>query len=167
MASIPKRTSANSELVKSMTKSANKGRILVVDDEEPIREIVGAILTEAGYEIATASDGVEALEVLESGQEFDLLLCNLMMPGLDGFGVLERTTVKYPDTPFVLQTAVHDLSVLLTAVRNGAYDYLILPFEREQLLNVVSRAIEYRRLKIENRNLKARLADRARGLSKK
>jgi DNA-binding NtrC family response regulator len=133
-------------------------RILIVHDQEPIREIIGEMLQSIGYETAEAADGIEALEVLESGREFDLLLCNLMMPRLDGIGVLERTHNKYPDMPFVLHTAVHDISIALEAVRKGAYDYLLVPFEREQLLNVVNRALEYRRLKIENQKLKARLA---------
>jgi DNA-binding NtrC family response regulator len=116
------------------------------------------MLQTAGYECRTAADGVEALDLLDSGQEFDLLLCNLMMPRLDGLGVLEQTKVKYPEMLFVLHTAVHDISVALAALRNGAYDYLLVPFECEQLLAVVNRALEYRRLKIENRLLRARLA---------
>jgi CheY-like chemotaxis protein len=146
-----KRKKAPTKSVKTRnTTPAKKGRILVLDDVEPLREIIGAMLTTAGYEVQLAADGVEALEVLDSGQEFDLLLCNLMMPRLDGQGVLERTRVKFPDMPFVLETAVHEIRVLLAALRSGAYDYLLQPFEREQLLAVVNRAVEYRRLKIEN-----------------
>jgi len=74
-----------------------------------------------------------------------------MMPDLDGIDLLERTKEKYPDMPVVMVTAVHDISVALAAIRNGAYDYLLKPFEREQLLNTVSRALENRRLKIDNR----------------
>ena len=129
--------------------------ILFVDDHKGIREIGRLMLRAAGYACRTAADGVEALDVLDSGKEFDLLLCNFMMPRLDGFGVLERVKVKYPDMPFVMHTASPDISVALAAVRNGAYDYLIQPFERQQLLFVVRRALEYRRLKIENRTLKA------------
>jgi len=73
------------------------------------------------------------------------------MADLDGIGLLERTKEKYPDMPVVMVTAVHDISVALAAIRNGAYDYLLKPFEREQLLNTVSRALENRRLKVENR----------------
>jgi putative nucleotidyltransferase with HDIG domain len=80
-----------------------------------------------------------------------LMLSDLMMADLDGIGLLERTKEKYPDMPVVMVTAVHDISVALAAIRNGAYDYLLKPFEREQLLNTVSRALENRRLKVENR----------------
>jgi putative nucleotidyltransferase with HDIG domain len=80
-----------------------------------------------------------------------------MMADLDGIGLLERTKEKYPDMPVVMVTAVHDISVALAAIRNGAYDYLLKPFEREQLLNTVSRALENRRLKVENRTYQTNL----------
>jgi putative nucleotidyltransferase with HDIG domain len=132
-------------------------RILVVDDEEPIREIVASMLSTAGYACKQAASGMEALAVLTSGEEFELMLSDLMMADLDGIGLLERTKEKYPDMPVVMVTAVHDISVALAAIRNGAYDYLLKPFEREQLLNTVSRALENRRLKVENRTYQTNL----------
>ena len=62
--------------------------------------------------------------MLNSGEEFELLLTNLMMPNLNGIGLLERTKEQFPDMPVVLETAVHDISVALAFIRNGAYDYL-------------------------------------------
>src|SRR3974390_2600585 len=139
-------------------------RILIVDDEEAIREIVASMLSMAGYRCQQAVSGVEALALLDSGEEFELMLSDLMMAELDGIGLLERTKEKYPDMPVVMVTAVHDISVALRAIRNGAYDYLLKPFEREQLLNTVRRALENRRLKLENRayqtNLEALVAAR-------
>ncbi len=132
-------------------------RILVVDDEEPIREIVASMLGTAGYACKQAASGMEALSVLTSGEEFELMLSDLMMADLDGIGLLERTKERYPDMPVVMVTAVHDISVALAAIRNGAYDYLLKPFEREQLLNTVSRALENRRLKVENRTYQTNL----------
>lgn len=132
-------------------------RILVVDDEEPIREIVASMLGTAGYVCKQAGSGMEALAILNSGEEFELMLSDLMMAELDGIGLLERTKEKYPDMPVVMVTAVHDISVALAAIRNGAYDYLLKPFEREQLLNTVSRALENRRLKVENRTYQTNL----------
>src|SRR6202020_50098 len=131
--------------------------ILVVDDEEAIREIVCASLVGAGYICNQAGSGMEALAILTSGEEFELMLSDLMMADLDGIGLLERTKEKYPDMPVVMVTAVHDISVALAAIRNGAYDYLLKPFEREQLLNTVSRALENRRLKVENRTYQTNL----------
>ena len=132
-------------------------RILVVDDEEAIREIVCAILAASGYAWKQASSGMEALALLNSGEEFELMLSDLMMADLDGIGLLERTKEKFPDMPVVMVTAVHDISVALAAIRNGAHDYLLKPFEREQLLNTVGRALEHRRLKAENRNYQTNL----------
>jgi response regulator RpfG family c-di-GMP phosphodiesterase len=115
------------------------------------------MLGTAGYACKQAGSGMEALAVLTSGEDFELMLSDLMMADLDGIGLLERTKEKYPDMPVVMVTAVHDISVALAAIRNGAYDYLLKPFEREQLLNTVSRALENRRLKVENRNYQTNL----------
>src|SRR6201984_73263 len=143
-------------------------RILVVDDEEPLRDIVAQMLTAAGYLCKQAASGMEALAVLTSGEEFELMLSDLMMADLDGIGLLERTKEKYPDMPVVMVPAVHDIAVALAAIRNGAYDYLLKPFEREQLLATVRRALENRRLKLDNRahqsNLEALVAQRTQQL---
>lgn len=139
-------------------------RILVVDDEETIREIVSSMLGGAHFQARQAASGAEALSILESGDEFDLVLSDLMMAEMDGIALLERSKERFPDVPVVMVTAVHDLSVALQALRNGAYDYLLKPFEREQLLATVRRALEHRRLKRENdayrTNLEALVAAR-------
>jgi putative nucleotidyltransferase with HDIG domain len=144
-------------------------RILVVDDEETIREIVSSMLGGADFKTRQAASGVEALAILESGEEFDLVLSDLMMAEMDGMGLLERAKERYPDMPIVMVTAVHDISVALQALRNGAYDYVLKPFEREQLLHTVRRALENRRLKRENdayrTNLEALVADRTQKLN--
>jgi putative nucleotidyltransferase with HDIG domain len=132
-------------------------RILVVDDEEAIREVVTSMLGSAGYNCQQAGSGKEALAILDSGGQFELILSDLMMAELDGIGLLERTKERYPDMPVVMVTAVHDISVALTAIRNGAYDYLLKPFEREQLLATARRALENRRLKLENRAYQTKL----------
>src|SRR4051794_28253465 len=126
-------------------------RILVVDDEESIREVVCSMLSVANYKCRQAASGLEALALLESGEEFELMLSDLLMPEFGGLQLLERTKEQFPDMPVVMVTAVHDISVALAAIRNGAYDYLLKPFEREQLLATVRRALENRRLKLENR----------------
>ena len=125
-------------------------RILVVDDEETIREIVSSMLVGARFQCRQAASGMQALSILESGEEFDLILSDLMMAEMDGIALLERAKERFPDVPVVMVTAVHDLSVALQALRNGAYDYLLKPFERDQLLAMVRRALEHRRLKREN-----------------
>jgi putative nucleotidyltransferase with HDIG domain len=143
-------------------------RILVVDDEEPIREIVCSMLGTANYACRQAASGVEALALLESGEEFELMLTDLNMDKMSGTQLLERSKERFPEMPVIMVTAVHDISVALGALRNGAYDYLLKPFEREQLLATVRRALENRRLKIENRayqtNLEAKVDARTRQL---
>src|SRR5882672_5961269 len=132
-------------------------RILVVDDEEPIREIISSMLSAAGYKTRQAASGMEALAILNSTGEFELMLSDLMMAELDGIALLERSKEKYPDMPVIMVTAVHDISVALAAIRNGAYDYLLKPLEREQLLAMVRRALEHRRLRLENRAYQSNL----------
>src|SRR5213595_3299918 len=132
-------------------------RILVIDDEEAIREIVSSMLQNAGYTAMQAASGKQALEVLGSGEEFQLMLSDLMMAEMDGIALLDRVQDCYPDMPAIMVTAVHDISVALAAIRNGAYDYLLKPFEREQLLATVRRALENRRLKLENRTYQTNL----------
>jgi putative nucleotidyltransferase with HDIG domain len=128
------------------------------------------MLRSAGYFCCQASSGVEALALLDSGEQFELMLSDLMMAELDGIGLLERTKERYPEIPVVMVTAVHDISVALAAIRNGAYDYLLKPFEREQLLATARRALENRRLKAENRayqsNLEALVAEKTDQLQK-
>src|SRR5271167_1583073 len=125
-------------------------RILVVDDDESIREIVSSMLAHAGYECRAVASGKEAISALQADSGYALLLSDLAMEGMDGFGVLERAQRLHPELPVVMVTAVHDISVALDAIRRGAYDYLLKPFEREQLLATVRRALENRRLKLEN-----------------
>src|ERR1035437_7868592 len=126
-------------------------RILVVDDEKQICEIITSMLMAANYECREAGSGLEALALLESGELFDLMLSNLLMPDLGGIGLLERTTDKYPDMPVVMVTWVPEVSMALSAMRNGSFDYLMKPFERQQLVAVVRRALDDRRMKLERR----------------
>src|SRR5207302_1154679 len=124
----------------------------------------------ANFNCRQAASGMEALALLESGEGFELMLSDLMMANLDGIGLLERTKERFPDMPVVMVTAVHDISVALAAIRNGAYDYLLKPFEREQLMATVRRALENRRLKLENReyqtSLEAKVLARTEQLAK-
>lgn len=132
-------------------------RILVVDDEEAIREIVSSMLANAGYQTRQAASGTEALALISGDEPFELILTDLMMPEMDGIALLERVKEARPDVPAIMVTAVHDISVALAAIRNGAYDYLLKPFEREQMLAMVRRALEHGRLRLENKAYQANL----------
>ena len=131
--------------------------ILVVEDDDTTREFIVSILASASYDCRQAADGQEALALIESGAPFDLILSNLMMPKLDGHELLRLFKTKYPDVPFVIETAVSDASLQVAVMRDGAYDYLLKPFDRVQLLATVRRALEYRRLMWENRTYQANL----------
>lgn len=134
-------------------------RILVVDDESYIRTIVSAMLEQAGLETVTAADGNEAIEAIQSDPEFDLILSDIMMVGMDGMTLLERTRTLIPHTPVVMVTAITDVDVALLAMRNGAYDYLLKPFQQDQLLATVNRALEYRKLLLQNAMYKHKLEE--------
>ncbi len=125
-------------------------RILVVDDEELIREIICNVLNQAGFECHPVNSGAEALTVLRTDDNYSAVVSDVIMDGMDGLTLLSKIRLDHPDLPVVMVTAVHDISVALAAIRNGAYDYLLKPFEREQLLASVRRAVENRRLKSEN-----------------
>jgi len=125
-------------------------RILVVDDEELIREIICSVLSQAGFACQPVSSGVEALSILHSDDGYSVVVSDVIMDAMDGLTFLSKVRLEHPDLPVVMVTAVHDISVALAAIRNGAYDYLLKPFEREQLLASVRRAVENRRLKLEN-----------------
>jgi len=146
----------NPRTASEMPRPSKSERILVVKEEETIREIIASMLTRAGYECQESGDGLEALALLDSSKGFDLLLAGLSMPNLDGIALLERTKAKYPDLPVVI-VAVHNVRLALLALHSGAYEYLFKPFEEEQLLATVRRALEYRRLKLANRGYKKEL----------
>jgi putative nucleotidyltransferase with HDIG domain len=125
-------------------------RILVIDDEDAIRDAVCSILSQAGFTCQPVNSGREALSILRSDAAVSIVLSDLIMEGMDGLTLLSKVREEFPDIPVVMVTAVDDISVALAAIRNGAYDYLLKPFEKEQLLAMVRRALETRRLRLEN-----------------
>jgi putative nucleotidyltransferase with HDIG domain len=134
-----------------------KERVLVVDGDSVTREIVASMLVSADYSCTQASDGMEALARLDAGEEIELIVTELMMADVDGMQLLERTKDKYPDTPVLLMTSLNNMSVALTAIRYGASDYLLKPFDVDQLLRMVRQALESRRIKFENRAYQSNL----------
>jgi putative nucleotidyltransferase with HDIG domain len=120
-------------------------RILVVDDETPVRTMIAAALERQGYSIEMASGASEALEALELNN-FNMVLTDIVMQEVNGIALLERIHALQPNLPVVMVTAVHDIAVAIDAMRRGAYDYLLKPFEREQLISTVERALTHRRV---------------------
>jgi putative nucleotidyltransferase with HDIG domain len=123
--------------------------ILVVDDEDSIRNLVSSALQHSGYGCYAVRSGQEAMAALEA-DDYALLLSGLAMEGMDGFALLDYVRQRYPNMPVVMVAANDDIAVALAAIRSGAYDYLLKPFEHGQLLAAVHRALENRRLKMEN-----------------
>jgi putative nucleotidyltransferase with HDIG domain len=130
--------------------------ILIVDDEEGIRETIAVALESAGYCVEQAASVEAAISTL-SAKSWSLVLTDLLMPGTNGLALLEYVNRNLRQVPTVMVTGVHDISVALEAIRMGAYDYLLKPFQREQLLAVVARALEKRRLELENISYKNEL----------
>src|SRR5450432_3367119 len=124
--------------------------ILVVDDEPYVRTVIGAMLEKSGYAPVLVSSGSEALSHLESDTTYDLVLSDILMSGLDGMALLDWMKNAQPDVPMVMVTAIHDIGTAISAMRKGAYDILLKPFEKEQLLATVRRALDHRRLILQN-----------------
>jgi len=120
-------------------------KILVVDDELNMRLVLKALLNKEGYDVATASDGVEALKVLKSGG-VEVVVTDLKMPKLDGMGLLERVIRDYPSMPVIIITAHGTIATAVDALKKGAFDYITKPFEREELKNIIHKAIRTRKL---------------------
>lgn len=134
------------------------GNILVVDDETGIRELASALLISNGYGVATASDGMEGLELLKE-QSFDLVISDLMMPDMDGLQLLGYVKKLAPDTEFILITAFGSTETAIDALRQGAADYIIKPFNNHEFLHGVARTLTYSRNKKDKEKLLKSLQD--------
>jgi len=125
-------------------------RILVVDDEEVVRDVVAALLGHCGYSTTLVESAGAAMARLQQDPDYDLVLSDIMLPETDGLTLLEMIGSDYPEVPVVMVSAVNDLHVATSAFRRGAIDYLLKPFERAELEDVVVRGVEHRRLRRQN-----------------
>ena len=136
-------------------------RILVVDDEEHMLALFESVLGKEGYAVVGASSGKQALELLRRG-EFDLIISDLLMPGIDGLDMLHHVKTVYPALPFIILTGHGTVRSAVAAMKDGATDYLTKPLDTEELQVVVEKALELRRLNRELEQLRAQVAsDRA------
>ena len=131
-------------------------RILIVDDELSMREMLEIFFQHENHEVMTASDGLKAIQILTE-EEFDLIITDLRMPKTHGLVVLERAKVLYPDTPVIIMTAYATADTAVKAMKMGAYDYFTKPFHLDQVRTVIDKALERRDLVLENRALRAEL----------
>jgi len=130
--------------------------IHVIDDEPIIHDVLGQLLQSEGYQVEISASGEEALPKLQH-QKFDLTLLDLLMPGLDGLEVLKQIKRIDPEALAIIITAYASVESALTAMKMGAYDYIQKPFKNDELLMTISRALEHRRLQLENIRLQDEL----------
>lgn len=134
---------------------AGPASILIVDDEESVRSLLYDLLCDA-YDCTMASSGEEALQLIES-RLFHVVLSDIMMPGMSGIELLRLALERRPDLIVIMVSANHDTRRAIGALRQGAYDYIVKPFELEEVELGVSRALEHLRLVLENREYQTNL----------
>jgi len=134
----------------------NQGRILIVDDEPGVRELLHRRLAKEGYQCQEAGDGDQALDRMETAPSA-LILLDIKMPGKSGTEVLPEIRARYPDTAVVMATAMTDTSTAIQCMKEGAYDYVTKPFNLAEVVLSVDRALEKRRLELENRDYQQHL----------
>ena len=132
------------------------GSILVIDDEEIMREILEALLTREGYRVQLAASGEEGIELARTAP-FDAAVVDVMMPGIDGIATLEELRKIDDDLPVVMITAFASVETAIAAMKRGAFDYITKPFKNDEVLVVVRNAVERRHLVAENTALRQTL----------
>ena len=139
--------------------TARQGTILVVDDEEIMREILDTLLTRSGYDVRVAASGTEGLALART-LPFDAALVDIMMPGIDGIATLDELRRIDEDLAVIIITAYASVESAISAMKSGAFDYVTKPFKNEEVLVVVRNAMERRRLVHENRSLRQNIQER-------
>ena len=136
-------------------------RILIIEDEEPIRRVLVRILSEENrqYEITEAIDGKKGFDLLQKGT-FDLVLCDIKMPNMDGIEVLQKANSKIISTPFIMLTGHGNVETAVEAMKLGAYDFISKPPDLNRLLTSVRHALENKLLRNENKKLKRKVAQK-------
>jgi DNA-binding NtrC family response regulator len=124
----------------------SSARILVVDDKQSFCFMLNSYLEDDGYQVACAASGADALALLEQ-RRFDLILSDMVMPGMDGVELLRQVRSRHPQLPFVILTAYGSVDSAVAAMKEGADDYLLKPINREELLLVLARLLENARLR--------------------
>ena len=139
--------------------NTRRGTILVIDDEEIMREILETLLTREGYDVRLASSGEEGLGLARS-MPFDAALVDIMMPGLDGIATLDELKRIDEELAVLIITAYASVESAISAMKAGAFDYITKPFKNEEVLVVVRNAMERRQLMSDNRNLRQNIQER-------
>jgi two-component system response regulator PilR (NtrC family) len=135
-------------------------RILIVDDEEVLRDVLDAVLRREGFDVVLASTGEEALSLLDGEGEIDLVILDIMLPGISGIDTLRAIRISSPHLPVIIITAFSSIDGAIEAMKHGAFHYIPKPFKNDEVILTVNKALEQRRLSSENERLKAELSER-------
>jgi DNA-binding NtrC family response regulator len=136
-----------------------KHKILIVDDEAIVRDFVSEVLLRMGYAPLSVESGEKALEYLKRG-EYDVLITDIKMPGISGIDLLKMTLDLWPDCRVIIITAFGTIEQAVGAMKLGAHDYITKPISPEHIELVVSKALEYKTLKLENRILRREISEK-------
>jgi len=132
-------------------------KILIVDDEPDMLKLLSMILREkTPYEVTTTNNPVEAVELAKTG-DFDLVITDLKMPGLDGLQLLAEVKKRDEDIPVIIITAYGTIDAATEAIEKGGFDFITKPFKKEQILFTIEKALKWLRVQRENRMLKEKL----------
>jgi len=136
-----------------------KSVILLIDDDDSLRRVMEFSLTEAGHTVQTAASGEDGLRLFEKGN-FDAVITDITMPGMSGMEVLAKVRQRVPTIPVIIITAYGTIESAVEAMKQGAFDYITKPFNRDELRLTLEKAIKMRRLEKENVELRAEVTDR-------
>lgn len=132
-------------------------KILIVDDEPDMLKLLSMILREkTPYEVTTTNNPVEAVELAKKG-DYDLVITDLKMPGLDGLQLLEEVKKRDEDIPVIIITAYGTIDAAQEAIEKGGFDFITKPFKKEQILFTIEKALKWLRVQRENRMLREKL----------
>jgi cyclic di-GMP phosphodiesterase len=134
-----------------------KDRILIAEPNEGTRANIASILESADYECLKAGNRLEIQALVQAGERLDLLITGITLHSEEGEAVFVETKNRFPDMPVIVLSEINDIPTARKAIRKGAYDYLLKPFDSADLLNTISRALENGRLKVENRSYQVNL----------
>jgi len=129
-----------------------KTNIFIIDDEEPIRKVLSTHLSKEGYNVIQSSGGRAIFDALKASV-FDLVICDIKMPEVEGTVILEFIRDNYDTVPVIMLTGLTDVAVAVDVMRRGAFDYIMKPVKKEDLLNAIRKALTHRGLLIRNRQL--------------
>ena len=134
-------------------------RILIVDDEEVLRDVLEAVLRREGFDVVLAASGEEGLSVLDN-DEIDCVILDVMLPGISGIDTLRAIRISNPSLPVVVITAFSSIDGAIEAMKYGAFHYIPKPFKNEEVVHTVNKALEQRQLSRENERLKSELSEK-------